>query len=133
MINQNQVYINGQFVDAMAAERIDVIDPATSDIIARVPNAGRADVQKAVVAARAAFDSGPWSETSAQDRGRILFNLAGIVRRRAAELAELETRNSGKPIVEAEYDIADVATCFEYAGASPRRSTATCSQCPTTQ
>ncbi len=116
MINQNQVYINGQFVDAMAAERIDVIDPATSDVIARVPNAGRADVQKAVVAARAAFDSGPWSETSAQDRGRILFNLAGIVRRRAAELAELETRNSGKPIVEAEYDIADVATCFEYYG-----------------
>jgi betaine-aldehyde dehydrogenase len=45
-----------------------------------------------------------------------LFNLAGIVRRRAAELAELETRNSGKPIVEAEYDIADVATCFEYYG-----------------
>ena len=81
MINQNQVYINGQFVDAMAAERIDVIDPATSDVIARVPNAGRADVQKAVAAARAAFDSGPWSETSAQDRGTKSPTGQGDVRR----------------------------------------------------
>ena len=63
MINQNQVYINGQFVDAITAEQIDVIDPATSDVIARVPNAGRADVQKAVAAARAAFDNGPWSDS----------------------------------------------------------------------
>jgi aldehyde dehydrogenase (NAD+) len=53
VVNQNQVHINGQFVDAITAERIDVIDPATSDVIARVPNAGRADVQKAVAAARA--------------------------------------------------------------------------------
>src|SRR4030095_7584943 len=63
VINQNQVYINGQFVDAITAEQIDVIDPATSDVIARVPNAGRADVQKAVAAARAAFDNGPWSDS----------------------------------------------------------------------
>jgi acyl-CoA reductase-like NAD-dependent aldehyde dehydrogenase len=58
VVNQNQVYINGQFVDAITAERIDVIDPATSDVIARVPNAGRADVQKAVAAARASAKTG---------------------------------------------------------------------------
>ena len=63
-----------------------------------------------------AFDEGPWRDMTAQDRGRILFKLAQIVRDRADELAELETRNSGKPIVEAEFDIADVATCFEYYG-----------------
>src|SRR4029077_18839614 len=71
---------------------------------------------RAVSAARAAFDEGPWKNTTAQDRGRVLFKLAQIVRERADELAELETRNSGKPIVEAEFDINDVATCFEYYG-----------------
>ena len=73
-------------------------------------------MDRAVGAARAAFDDGPWKTATAQERGRILFKLADIVRARAAELAELETRNSGKPIVEAEYDVADVATCFEYYG-----------------
>src|SRR4029077_4745230 len=83
---------------------------------ARVPDAAAPDVARAVEAARAAFDEGPWKDTTAQDRGRVLFKLAAIVRDRADELAELETRNSGKPIVEPEYDIADVATCFEYYG-----------------
>jgi betaine-aldehyde dehydrogenase len=69
-----------------------------------------------VHAAREAFDRGPWKQATAQDRGRALLRLAQIVRDRADELAVLETRNSGKPIVEAEYDIADVATCFEYYG-----------------
>jgi acyl-CoA reductase-like NAD-dependent aldehyde dehydrogenase len=58
VVNQNQVYINGQFVDAITAERVDVIDPATSDVIARVPNAGRADVQKAAASARASAKTG---------------------------------------------------------------------------
>src|SRR6266545_2989129 len=84
--------------------------------MARVPDANAADVDRAVRAARAAFEAGPWHESTAQDRGRVLFKLADIVRSRAAELAELETRNTGKPIVEAEFDIADVATCFEYYG-----------------
>src|SRR5262249_34562809 len=111
-----QLYINGEFVEPISPATMEAIDPATNEILARVPNAGRADLGRAVSAARSAFDHGPWSETTAQERGRILFRLAEIVRTRAAELAELETRNSGKPIVEAEYDIADVATCFEYYG-----------------
>jgi betaine-aldehyde dehydrogenase len=110
------LYIDGEFVDSSAGATLDVVDPSTADVIARVPDASADDVNRAVNAARAAFDSGPWKETTAQDRGRVLFNLAQIVRGRADELAELETRNTGKPIVEAEYDIADVATCFEYYG-----------------
>jgi betaine-aldehyde dehydrogenase len=93
-----------------------VIDPATTEVIAKAPDASVADVDRAVAAARAAFDEGPWKDTTAQDRGRVLFKLAQIVRDRADELAEIETRNSGKPIVESEFDIADVATCFEYYG-----------------
>ena len=112
----HQLYINGEFVAPQSSATIDVMDPATSEVIARVPDANTGDVDRAVRAARAAFDEGPWKEATAQDRGRVLFKLAEIVRARADELAEIETRNSGKPIVEAEFDIADVATCFEYYG-----------------
>jgi betaine-aldehyde dehydrogenase len=110
------LYINGEFVASGSAKTLDVIDPATGDLVARVPDASAADIDKAVTAARTAFDGGPWKDATAQDRGRVLFKLAEIVRQRADELAELETRNTGKPIVEAEFDIADVATCFEYYG-----------------
>jgi betaine-aldehyde dehydrogenase len=111
-----QLYINGEFVAPTTKAAIDVIDPATTEVIARAPDASAADVDRAVKAARAAFDEGSWKDTTAQDRGRVLFKLAQIVRDRAPELAEIETRNSGKPIVESEFDIADVATCFEYYG-----------------
>jgi len=110
------LYINGAFVEAASPDTIDVIDPSTTEVIARAPAAGAADVDRAASAARAAFDDGPWKDVSAQDRGRILFKLAEVVRQRADELADLETRNTGKPIVESEYDIQDVATCFEYYG-----------------
>jgi len=109
-------YIGGQFVEPKGSDTIDVIDPATQEVIATVPEGSAADVHDAVAAARRAFDEGPWRDTTAQDRGRILFRIAAIVREHAAEWAELETRNNGKPIVEAEADIADVATCFEYYG-----------------
>jgi betaine-aldehyde dehydrogenase len=115
-VTASQLYINGEFVDSRSTSTIDVIDPATTEVIGRVPDGNAADVDAAVAAARAAFDEGPWHDATAQDRGRILFELAGIVRDRADALAEIETRNSGKPIAEAEFDIADVATCFEYYG-----------------
>ena len=110
------LYIDGKFADSHSREKIDVLNPATQEVIARVPDADAPDVDAAVAAARRAFDEGPWGSSTAQERGRILFKLAQIVRDRAAELAELETLNSGKPIVESEYDIGDVATCFEYYG-----------------
>lgn len=110
------LYINGEFVTAHGTATIDALDPSTAEPIARVPDADRTDVDRAIAAARAAFDEGPWRDTTAQDRGRVLFKLAELVRSRANELAEIETRNTGKPIVEAEFDVADVATCFEYYG-----------------
>ncbi len=110
------LYIDGEFVAPEGPQTLDVIDPSTTEVMARVPDGSGGDVDRAVTAARRAFDEGGWRDTTAQDRGRILFKLAAIVRDRAAELAELETRNTGKPIVEAEFDIADAATCFEYYG-----------------
>ncbi|HEY4218786.1 MAG TPA: aldehyde dehydrogenase family protein [Gemmatimonadaceae bacterium] len=116
MQSSYQIYIDGAFVDAHARARLDVINPATQDIIARVPDGDATDVDRAVQAARRAFDASPWRDVTAQERGRILFRLAQIVRDHSSELAELETINNGKPIAESEFDIADVATCFEYYG-----------------
>src|SRR5258705_5385033 len=109
-------YVNGQWAPSSAGQTFPVYDPSTEEVIARVSAADKTDVDAAVKSAREAFDSGPWAKTTAQDRGRILFKLAEKIRQNAASLADLESRNTGKPIVEAEYDIADVATCFEYYG-----------------
>src|ERR1043166_5439058 len=111
-----QNFINGKWEPAVSGKTFPVYDPSTEEVIAHVAAAEVADVDRAVKAARTAFDSGSWPQTTAQDRGRILFKLAEIIRQNAVALAELECRNTGKPIVEAEYDIADVATCFEYYG-----------------
>src|SRR4051812_33073229 len=115
-MKKNQLYINGGKVDAKAGARVDGIDPPTTEGIARTPGAGRGEVDPAGEAPPPAVDEGPWKDATAQERGRVLFKLAQIVRERAGELAEIETRNSGKPIVESEFDMQDVATCFEYYG-----------------
>jgi len=109
-------YVDGAFVPARTGRTFEVHDPSTEAVIAMVPDSGEADVDAAVAAARRAFDEGPWGRTTAQERGRVLFRLAERVRANLPMLAELETRNNGKPIVESEYDIADVATCLEYYG-----------------
>jgi betaine-aldehyde dehydrogenase len=111
-----QLYINGEWVQGSSDKTFPVYDPASEEVIARVTDANAEDVNRAVVAARAAFDDGPWPTTTAQERGRVLFRLAEKIRQNVAMLAELECCNTGKPIVEAEYDISDVATCFEYYG-----------------
>jgi len=115
-VKRYRMFIGGEFTESHRGAHFQVVDPSTEEIIAEVPEADEKDVDRAVAAAKAAFDSGPWPQTTAQERGRILFRLAERVRKESAKLAELESRNSGKPIVEAEYDIADVATCFEYYG-----------------
>jgi betaine-aldehyde dehydrogenase len=107
--------INGEWEGSAATNRIPVYDPSTEEVIAEIPDATIGEVDAAISAARLSFDGG-WSQTTAQERGRILFRIADKIRAEAASLAELESRNSGKPIVEAEYDIADAATCFEYYG-----------------
>ena len=111
-----QLFINGEWVESKSNKTFPVYDPSTEEVIAQVCDANAEDVDRAVAAARIAFDEGPWATTTPQERGRVLFRLAEKIRQNSALLAELECRNSGKPIVEAEYDINDVATCFEYYG-----------------
>jgi betaine-aldehyde dehydrogenase len=107
-------FIASEWVAAAATRP--VIDPATGTELATVAESSAADVATAIRAAREAFDAGPWRTTTAQARGRILFEMARLVREHAAVLAELETRNCGKPIVESEFDVQDAATCLEYYG-----------------
>ncbi len=115
-IRTYQMYVNGDWVESQSKKTFEVYDPATEEVIAHVPDGNQADVDSAVRFARAAFDDGPWGTATAQERGRVLFRLADKIRQNAAMLAEMEARNCGKPIVEAEYDINDTATCFEYYG-----------------
>jgi betaine-aldehyde dehydrogenase len=110
------MYINGQRVESGSGAWFPVYDPSTEEIMAEVPEADAGDVDRAVKAARTAFDSGPWPQMTAQERGRLLFRLSDRIRKEAPMLAELEARNCGKPITEAEFDINDTATCFEYYG-----------------
>ena len=77
------MYINGEFVEAHGGAYFPVYDPSTEEIIAEVPEADEKDVDRAVAAAKAAFDSGAWPQTTAQDRGRILFRLAERIRKEA--------------------------------------------------
>jgi betaine-aldehyde dehydrogenase len=106
------MFIDGVF-DTAATDGREVIDPATREVLGRIADADSAVVDRAVVAAGRAFHES-WRHVSGQDRGRILRAIAGYLRDRSSTLAELETRNSGKPIVEAESDVADAAACFEY-------------------
>src|SRR6266705_5659333 len=110
------LFINGEWVESSSNKSFPVYDPATEEVIAQVPDANSEDVNRAVAAAKAAFEDGPWATTTPQERGRVLFRLVDKIRQNLPALAELECRNTGKPIVEAEYDITDVATCFEYYG-----------------
>jgi betaine-aldehyde dehydrogenase len=115
-VRNYQMFINGEWVASKSAKTFPVYDPSTEEVIAQVPDGDADDVNRAVAAAKAAFEEGPWGTSTAQERGRVLFRLAEKIRQNAAMLAELECRNTGKPIVEAEYDITDAATCFEYYG-----------------
>jgi betaine-aldehyde dehydrogenase len=109
-----KMWVGGKWVDARKGKTRPVVNPTDQSILATVPEAGKEDVAAAVGYARAAFDGGPFSQWTGRERGTLLYKVAAAIRQRAPELAELETRNMGKPIVEAEFDIADAAHCFEY-------------------
>ena len=112
-----ELYIDGKFTPAKSGATRNIFDPGNGDLIATVPEASKEDAVIAIKAARKAFDEGEWRKKSALERSKLLFKVAELIRVNAKKLAELETRNCGKPLPEAEYDVADAANCFEfYAG-----------------
>jgi acyl-CoA reductase-like NAD-dependent aldehyde dehydrogenase len=110
--------IGGEQVDALDGQTFDVVNPATGQVIARAPLGGKADVDRAVAAAQKAFE-GPWSGWSAAKRGRTLQKYSDLVKRNVEELAQLESRNVGKPIASARNEAFAVSLVLEYyAGAA---------------
>ncbi len=114
MSAQLKMWVGGRWIDARGGRTRAVVNPTDQSVLATVPEAAREDVREAVAQARAAFDRGSFSKWTARERGSLLYKVGEAIRQRAAELAETETRNMGKPIVEAEFDVADAAHCFEY-------------------
>jgi betaine-aldehyde dehydrogenase len=110
------LYIDGNFAIGTDPARQPVVNPATGAVMAQASRATAEETRQAVAAARAAFERGAWSQATPMARGRVLLDVARRLRERAADLAQLETENMGKPLVEAELDVADAATCFEYYG-----------------
>src|SRR5919199_1937157 len=109
-----QLFIDGQWVDAESGKTFMTPNPATGQTLAEVAEADKADVDKAVAAARRAFE-GKWSKMSARDRGRLLYKLSQLIEAHSGELAALETADNGKPIRESAYvDLPQVVENFEY-------------------
>ena len=113
-----RMLIGGEQVEALDGQTFDVHNPATGELLARVPLGGKADVDRAVEAAQKAFD-GPWSSWSAAKRGRTLQKFADVVKKNMEELAQLERQNVGKPITGARAEALAVWLVLEYyAGAA---------------
>jgi aldehyde dehydrogenase (NAD+) len=111
---KKQLLINNEWRDAAGGKTMEVINPATEEIIATVAAAGKEDADAAVAAARAAFE-GPWGKMSARERGRLLSKLADRLMEKADAVATLETLHNGKPIFEArQIEIPAAAECLEY-------------------
>src|SRR4051794_27308244 len=114
MTRKYQLFIDGQWVDSQSGKTFNSPNPATGETFAEVAEADKADVDKAVAAARKAFE-GKWSKLSARDRGRLLYKLSQLIERDTPQLAELETSDNGKPIKESTYiDLPQVVENFEY-------------------
>jgi aldehyde dehydrogenase (NAD+) len=111
---RKQLFINGDWRAAAGGQTLEVVNPATEDVIAEVASAEQADVDAAVASARAALD-GPWSRLSARERGRLIWTIGEKLLERADDLARLETLHNGKPIFESrQIEIPASAECFQY-------------------
>jgi len=113
-VKDQPLFIGGKFVDSVSGKTFSAINPATGETICQVAQADKTDVDLAVKAARKAVESGPWSKMDAADRGRLLYKLADLVERDAAELAALESFNCGKTITDAKGDMQGVVNTFRY-------------------
>ena len=102
-VSPGRLLIDGQWIDGQ--KKFDTINPATGEVLTQIAEASRADVDRAVVAARRAFEdrNGAWRKLSSSERGRMIWTLADLIEKNIDEFAELETLDNGKPIFESRY------------------------------
>ena len=94
----HKMHINGKWVEALSGKTFPTYNPATGEVLTRVAEGDKADIDLAVKAARAAFETGPWSKLTASERGRLIWKIADLIEENLEEFAELETLDNGKPL-----------------------------------
>src|SRR5687768_6501890 len=108
------MFLNGAWAEASEGHTREILNPANNETLAVVTDGSERDAETAIGHARRAFDEGLWPKMRAPERAGYLFKLADLIDANAEVLAELETRNNGKPLREAKFDVADAASCFRY-------------------
>ncbi len=110
-----QMLINGKWVDAASGKTFPTYNPATGEVLANVAEGDKEDINRAVAAARAAFDTGPWSKITPSNRGKLIWKLADLIEQHAEEFAQLESLDNGKPLSIARIaDIPGTIDMFRY-------------------
>src|SRR5579859_1302653 len=114
-VNATKLLINGQWVSSASGKTFPTINPANGEVITQVAEADAPDVDKAVSAARAAFEKGAWKKMSASQRGLLMYKLADLIEKNADELAQLESLDNGKPYhVARAADVNLTIACYRY-------------------
>lgn len=110
-----KLLIDGKWVDAESGKTFETRNPATDEVLCKVAEGSKADVDKAVKAARKAFEEGPWRKMAAAERARLLYKLADAIESHADEFAQIETLDNGKPIKESRWvDVVQAVETFRY-------------------
>ena len=113
-MRHDHLFIGGQWVESESGEVYTRRDPATGNVVSRHDRATRAEAERAITAAREAFDHGPWPHMGAAARGDVLRRAAAELRERTDELARLITLETGKPIAQARGEIQTTANLFDH-------------------
>jgi aldehyde dehydrogenase (NAD+) len=111
---ETRLFINNEFVEPSDGGTFETFNPATGEVLAKVAAASAADVDRAVKAARAALETGPWGKMDAADRGKLMFKLADLIEKNAEELAQLESLNCGKTIRDSRGDMGGAVNTLRY-------------------
>jgi acyl-CoA reductase-like NAD-dependent aldehyde dehydrogenase len=118
MVKFTDLFIDGEFVPSLSGKTFPTVNPATGETLAHVAEGGAEDIDRAVAAAKKAFEGGPWAKMPARQRGQLLVKIADRLMARADEVATLETLDNGKPLFESrQVDVPTAAeVLFYYAG-----------------
>jgi phenylacetaldehyde dehydrogenase len=110
-----KMFIDGKWVEAASGKTFPTYNPATGEVLAQIAEGDREDIDRAVKAARKAFESGPWHEMTASQRGRVIWKLGDLIEEHLEELAQLESLDNGKPLSVARVaDVPLAADLFHY-------------------
>src|SRR5580658_10911608 len=114
-VSATKLLIDNRWVASESGKTFATVNPSTGEEICQVAEADAADADKAVHAARRAFDQGPWKKMRASERGRLLHRLADLIEQNAEQLARLETLDNGKPLsIARAVDVTKAIACYRY-------------------